>query len=372
MKPLLPTAAAVLALLGAAPAAQAATPIGEYLTFSGFGTVGAVRTNTDEGSFGRDRQTGGAKRQADIEVDSNLGLQVTAKATDWLSGTVQVLASKRDQPHTTARAEWAFLTLKPVDGLTLRGGRMATPVFLISESRNVGYANTWVRAPNEVYALNGFPVFDGLDATYQRSLGPVGLTVSAMAGKSRWYSGPLNWASKNLRGVNLQLDTDWGSVHYGQMSTDLMLEWLPKPDGYKFTDLGFTIDHNNVVMQAELVKRQSNQMPDALNASGWYVMAGYRWGSFTPYAITSRTKNEIPQAFWHAAGDQKTTAFGVRWDAFRSAAIKLQVDRINTLGSNGISFTTPLVPLNFPGAPPLALPVTRPVTALSLALDFTF
>lgn len=372
MKKLLPVSAAALALFGAAPAALATTQIGEHLSFSGFGTVGAVRTNSDEGTFGRDRQIGGADRKASLEVDSNLGLQLMATATPWLSATVQVLAAKQDGPHINAKPEWAYFTLKPIEGLTLRGGRMATPVFLISDSRNVGYANNWIRAPNEVYALNGFRTFDGLDAIYRQSLGPVAVSVGGMVGKSQWHSGEMSFAANKLKGLNLQLENDWGSMHASQMSTDVKLWWLPKPDTYKFTDFGVTFDRNYVVLQAELVRRQTELMPVEMNARGWYLMGGYRFGKMLPYAILSSTRNETPEGPWHAAGDQKTTAVGLRWDAFRAASIKVQVDRIDTRGTNGISFTTPLVQPPSPQAPPIALPITRPVIAGSVALDFTF
>src|ERR1700689_891403 len=85
-------AVAALMVSGAVPAY--ADGLGDYFSYSGFGTLGAVRSSTDEAQFGYNRQLGGAAEGLDFETHSDLGLQLTGKANDWLSATVQGLAEK--------------------------------------------------------------------------------------------------------------------------------------------------------------------------------------------------------------------------------------------------------------------------------------
>jgi len=371
----IPTAAAALLLMGGGAPAMATTQWGEHLSFSGFGTLGAVQTNSDEGKFGKDRQyKGGAEKSANFDVDSNLGLQVIGTATPWLSATVQVLASKRDKGHVEAEVEWAFVSVKPLESLSLRAGRMAAPVFAISDSRNIGYANTWVRAPNEVYALNVFRRMEGLDLTYSTHLGPFGVSATGFGGKTEFRAlGNAQATGESLKGLNLQLESDWVNIRIGRMQTKVVIPTLGETgDPYTFSGLGVTVDRDNVVAQAEYVTRRSDKRGDATNADSWYVMGGYRIGKLLPYLIRSSTKPEKPNTPILVSAVQETTAAGLRWDAFSSAAIKFQVDRIDTQKSRGISFYTPSTPPVFPGGPPGAKPVTKPVTAISMAVDFTF
>jgi hypothetical protein len=380
MKKLLPVAAAALALLGASPAALAATQIGEYFSFSGFGTLGAVQTDSDQGKFGKDRQIGGADKAASLDVDSNLGLQVTGTATPWLDATVQVLVGKRSKDHLETDVEWAFVTAKPIDGLRVRLGRMAGPVFAVSDSRNVGFANTWVRAPNEVYAMNFFRTYDGVDVTYRRDLGAVALTGSVVVGETTEFKSlTFDAKGKKLQGLSLQLEYDWLTLRASKFEMEVSIPRINVSGSpYSFTGVGLSVDHDNLVGQAEFVQRRVDTPQGRLtvNADGWYAMAGYRFGKLLPYAIVAGTKPKTAGVAdsQYVTSTQNTKAVGVRWDALSSAAIKFQLDRIDTKGTKGASFTTPTIlgPVA-PGFPPRVVgAVTRPVTALSVAVDFTF
>jgi Gram-negative porin len=371
---LLSSVASALALLVCAPQSRAATMIGEYLTFSGFGTLGAVQTDSNEGTYGRDRQPGGADKTANFEVDSNLGLQMTATATPWLSATAQMLAAKRaSADHAKAEMEWAFITIKPLDDLTVRAGRMAAPVFAISDSRNVGYANTWLRAPNEVYALNSFSRIDAVDASYRKPLGPVSIAATAFAGSTKVTSGGVTANCDELKGANVLFETDWATFRLGYMTT---LASIParnvSNDRYEFSGAAVTVDRDDIILQAEYVKRKSSQKPTVVNADGWYVMGGYRFGAFTPYAIIAKTAPETPTSPALLSAKQQSKALGLRWDVASQASVKFQFDHVDTQGTKGISFTTPATPPVAPGLPPGNKPVTSAVNVFSVAVDFVF
>jgi hypothetical protein len=359
------TSAAAFALVAGACTAHAATPLGEYFNASGFGTLGAVTTNSGDGQYVREQQVKGATRRASLLVDSNLGLQLTGKANDWLSGTVQALTAQRTTDDLTTRIEWAFVKVAPIEGLALRAGKMSLPNFLISDSRRIGFANTALRPSNEVYGLdllNGG--LTGGDVSYRLPVLGNSLTVTGLLGNSKGIS-DITVDVKKLRGINTVWDGNWYTLRAGYIQAEPQLKVLlgtslpPDADiageAYKFTGIGFTIDRADVVLQGEYVKRHSTKFASYLDADAWYLMGGYRMNKLLPYLQYSERKAKNGSV----VAPQKTAALGLRWDAFSAAALKFQLEHVDTQGTAGASFITPTA-------------MTRPVTTLSAALDFVF
>lgn len=365
-------AAAVVALCGGLPS-QARAGIEDKVTFSGFGTLGAVVTNDDDVNFRRDQQPDGANKTIDTGVDTNIGVQLSFQANSWLSATVQGLALKRYEHEKNMEIEWAFLKATPLPGLTLRAGRMAMPTFLVSDSRNVGYANTWLRAPNEVYGLALLPRIEGGDVTYTHELGSVRLTGTVTAGHSEANVVGQSISMKNVHGANLQLQTGPYTVRAGKVTADARAPGIV--DKYQFTGIGVSYDKDKVLAQAEYVQRRSDTFYNTVASDGWYAMGGYRFGALTPYAMASKTKpiHSDSEAFspFRLSGKQDTLAAGVRWDATSFAAIKFQVERVDADGTNGVSFTKP-GPQIFPGLPNDMFVSVDSVNVYSATIDFVF
>jgi hypothetical protein len=268
-----------------------------------------------------------------------------------------MLSIARSGKHLTNEFEWAYVKAKPMEGLTLRAGRMALPMFAVSDSRNVGYANNWLRAPGEVYGLALLEGLRGADVTYSTPIGSTTFTATAMAGKSgspaTLDKGGLK--AEQLKGLNLTLETEWATFRLGQIRTKVPLPGFV--DSYKFTGAGVLVDRDNIVVQAEYVTRRSATLPAVVNSDGWYVLGGYRFGQVLPYASYASSHRKISGSPFYVSGPQDTAALGVRWDAFKSADVKFQLERIDTKGTAGVSFTAP---------------VAKPVTAASVAVDFVF
>jgi hypothetical protein len=272
--------------------------------------------------------------------------------------------------------EWAFVKVAPLSGLSLRVGRIALPTFVVSDSRNVGYANTWLRAPNEVYGLAMLRGMDGVDLTYSNNFGPVRLTATALAGDSELRALGTDYAANKVRGANLQLQMGPVAVRAGKVVSDVNVGVDNPKEQYSFTGYGITYDEGNVVAQAEYVQRRAEFYYNLVAANGWYTMGGYRFGAFTPYAIYSSTKplnsaDHLPlqAAYPLISYRQKTMALGLRWDATDFASVKFQVERVDTDGTPGISFSRTDAP-----APALrfAVPVSKPVNVISATVDFVF
>jgi hypothetical protein len=325
------TAASLLGL--GCSAAHADNSFEDHFTFSGFGTLALTQTSTNDAQYVRDIQQYGATEHASFNNDSDLGLQLTGKVNSWLSGTIQVLSVERHDPNISTEVEWAFLKAQPVENLSIRIGRMELPMFAISDSRYVGYANSWVRPPNEVYGLALLQPLDGADVSYRMPIAGTSLTVTGLVGNSHAYfeNLPNNIQEHDVHGANVLWETDWVSLRVGRVTSEANTSFLVpgQSDLYTFTGVGALMDHNNIVAQAEWVKRTSENYGPYVNAEGWYVLGGYRFGKVLPYASVA------------AVGDtahQSTVALGVRWDAFKSAAVKFQFDRVDTKGTEGVSF----------------------------------
>jgi hypothetical protein len=341
---------------------------GDYLTLSGFGTVGVVSSDNDKAEFVRDGAPEGAGKKESWKVDSKLGLQANITANDWLSGTLQVLAEQRYEPGIKADLEWAFVKVKPMDGLSIRLGRTSPSVFMISDTRNVGYANTPVRMPNEVYSLAMLKRLSGGDVAYTFGAWGTSFTVSGMAGQSHVENSQFRYKAKNVRGLNLQWDTAYGNFRVGQVRTTNVVpnfagSGVTLNDPYKFSGVGYSLDNGKVVLGAEYVKRQSKLAPTVVDSDGWYVLGGYRFGNFLPYVSAAETKlTSGPGNVLN--GKQSTYAMGMRWDFVSGAALKVQYEKVDPKGTMGVSF---------PPSVPFGPSVVRDKTnVLSVVVDFVF
>lgn len=334
------------------------------LRFSGFGTLGAVVTDSDDAKFSRDGQLDGATTSPSVKPDSNLGVQMIAQANDWLSATAQLLSMARQDDHISTELEWAFVKATPLDGLAIRAGIMAMPTFMISDFRNVGYANTWLRPPSEVYGMAMLRRLEGVDVSYSMDIQSTTLTASILAGNSEARIFGADYDVKDVKGIDVRLETDWLTLRAGR------IESLIKgpEDIYVFSGIGAIVDRDNIIAQAEYVTRESKEgFEDTVDADGWYILAGYRIDSLIPYISYATTEPLNYNSPIHMSETQKTSALGLRWNAFQSASLKFQLESIDTSDTRGIAFA----PTDNIGVlvPPV---VTGKVTALSAAIDFVF
>jgi len=340
---------------------MAATALGEHFTFSGFGTLGAVQTNSDQAQYVREEQVKGATKSASLMVDSNLGLQLTATANDWLSATVQTLTTQRHTDKLTTRFDWAYVKVTPIENLSIRLGKVALPNFLVSDSRRIGYANTALRPSNEVYGLDVLHGgLKGVDASYAIRLGGGTLTARALAGKSSYDTADLHLDVDKVRSFNLVWDGDWYTLRVVQTKAKPDVTPIAGPgvnETYTFNGVGFTVDQSNVVLQGEYVQRRSSNFAALIAANAWYIQAGYRMGKWLPYASFAERK----AAKNSVVGPQNTVALGARWDALSSAAVKFQLERVNPKNTAGASFANVVNGV-----------ISKPVTTMSVAMDFVF
>lgn len=383
------------------------------LKFSGFGTLAIVHSDERDADFvGTIFQPNGVghTRPTSINPDSKLGVQLDAVFNPQWSAVLQLVSQQRYDNSYTPQVEWANVKYQATPELSLRVGRTALPTLLISDTRNVGYAQPWVRPPVEVYGVLPVTNNDGLDVAWRKQFGAVSNTVQAYYGRStaRLESGKstanpswgindtVQFGDLTLRGgysfnkIDLELAT-FGTLvnNYANLGA------LPAPIGPQAAALAQKYSLQNVSLGAFSLAAQYDPgkwfvMTEFVDFRGeslladsrsWYIAGGYRFGSFTPYASYARTKADVPNetgvalpaaaplnAGLNAAlrnqfnADQATVSAGVRWDFMKNMSVKVQYDHID-LGNGSTGRLTEVQP-SFQRGSSLNL--------YSVALDFVF
>lgn len=361
-----------LGLLLAAVSGHAAG--GDAFTLGGFGTLGVTYNHSDDFEFVRDLTQGsGAEDGATTKVDSNIGVQLEYRFLPDLEGVVQIVSRHDQDGSIPPEVNWAYLKYGLSPAWDLRAGRLSWDVFMLSDSRNVGYSYLWVRPPVEYFTVQQISHIDGADVVFTRPLG-AGVFWLKLYGGYADEKLPLDsGGSYDLDGsrvvgghVNYQAGRWWFRFSYGNSRLDNALDSVQplfafmrasNPTAAALADdiqlENATVEHfvAGVVyergpFQAQVMLNRTDSetllFPDLYAG---YTTLSYRLREWTPYATfafadTDRVSRDsgFPagsppdqnvQALLESARiDQHTTSLGVRYDFRENMALKLQVDRL--------------------------------------------
>ena len=382
--PLRPLAAAMLLSLTAVAHAAEGAP--SMLSVSGFGTVSAVYSDERHADYvGNIFQPNGAghTRAVSLDPDSKLGLQATAKFTPSLTGVLQVLSQHQYDNTYRPQVEWANLKYDITPGLKARAGRIALPAFMFSETRYVGFANTWAAAPQEMYANLPITSADGVDGTWIKNVGPAINTLQVFYGRGAAKLAIGKAKADTLAGFNNSFEFDSTTLRIGYTYTQLNLGSTAAQniiDGFRaigaspapFAGQARAIAERNDVKSADLnvvsLGVQHNigdwqLITEAMHFKGdsifvdrnaWYGTVARRVGDFTPYVSLGEIKTKRPDAesLGGAAAplvgalntvrglqapSQQMAHVGVRWDFMKNFAAKAQYTHLKMgAGSQGL------------------------------------
>lgn len=370
-------AAAVASLCACSQAALAEG--GPEFNFSGFGTLGFVTTNRDDATFrnGYVQHNGATESDTALGVDTNLGLQANVKFNETFSAVAQVLA-RNHNGEFSPDVEWLYGEAAVTDWAKVRVGRMVLPIFMVSDSRNVGYANHWLRAPQEAYGLYMATSYDGVQGVFSHNWGSTSVTAQLSVGQasSDVYiaggSGTADWKQLYSANVALQNGNWTGRASYTVGNdTSVALNGVEMGKGKdKFTGVGVQYDDGTLLVMSEYTMRRWSADSSSIVTSkgfdtdGYYVSAGYRFGSVMPYVSISTFK---PKGAFSTTmdpnynGNGRTNAVGVRWDFMKNVAFKAQVEEVK--GTPNVS----VLP-----ASPVGYDSNKKLRAISAAVDFVF
>ncbi len=334
------------------PAAIAATlvfaPQVNAIEFDGFMSAG-VAAHSEDDSVYLDTVSDDPR----FDNDSKFGLQVTADIAENMQGVAQILATGSDE-NFDLDVEWAYLDWRLNDNLSLRGGKVKEPVFLISDYIEVGYAYPWIRPPQEVYRNNPVNTINGMEILLQTDIGGWGLTLQPYLGTNTetvpgepglvfdatyFYGAALQLTSRNFTFQLSFLDTDvavTGTVQDPTIPTDVTTLAISSEGTATLASAGFSADINNFVLYTEYVTRDieaDSALPmDALfpDQDAWYVTVGYRMGKFLPHLTVANSEADPVVGFPTAnpGVSQDSITLGMRYELNDSAAFKFEVQQI--------------------------------------------
>ncbi|MEL4179827.1 hypothetical protein [Roseateles sp. PN1] len=382
---------------------------------SGFGTLAAYRGGSDVVGVKPDPRTPNLSNgDWRTNGDTRLAGQVRWQVSERLEAVMQVLVQDDIAKRMRPRTEWAYIGWSPAPAWTLRLGRQTLPFFLVSETRNVGYAQTALRPMNTVYSINPGAAVDGLNLTWTGDAlgGLLSLDLGGGTARVDLSSGSIDINRStvlvgNWRRGNWQLRA--GVSAYAVDLTNSGAATLLKPPGCancnevlapraalssegRLTYLGLVWQAHDWTLTAEAALRDSNSLLVAKQA-GWYVQASRRIGAWTPYASVGQTTYresplglqavpnsppalvqglKILDTYLQSPFDRRVIQVGVRLDLGEHWALKFQQDFWTATRDRSTGRAAELS-LN---APPLGPPLQKSwdghANMSTISLDFVF
>jgi opacity protein-like surface antigen len=399
-------ATAIAMALGASTTHAAA--LEDIFKLRGYVTLGAAHSDLDTADFVSSFQTQpegvGTSRDISFDIDSKFGAQLDLQITPRLSGVIQLVSESNDNNSWNSDVnkayrpslEWANLSYRATDNLTLRAGRIVLPLLMGAEYRKVGFANHWLRAPVEVYGGVPFTASDGGDISYRSTLGNAINTARVHYGvqslrtefiaqvETMGFNDTLEIGALTVRAAYMSLHFETSGTGFANLINPFVGAASSLQGGIglgaaaqatrlrnrydaslgqdiDYVDLGVTYDPGKWFTMAEVLR---------LNSSGFlgestsgFVSGGYRWNTFTPYATFSFLDKEkssetgislagLPPQLQGLGGainnilvrglvgnnsSQQTLSLGLRWDVASKFAIKGQYDYVDLgSGSTGL------------------------------------
>lgn len=351
-------------------------------SLSGFGTLGAVYHDSQGVEYRRDisKPNGAKAGQASLAQDSMLGVQLTARPSEQFEASLQLVSRHNIDVGYTPQVTWAYAKFKPAEEIALRAGRLGIELYLQGDSAEIGYANLPIRQPSIFYPRT----LDGIDADYTLPLAGGNLRLKGMAGSmigklisngptynasgSKFWGAlaeytEAGWTGRVAAG-RYSLKNEMQETQYAQLSGALQLV----PNGAAILS-SFSLKDRPITYLSTAVAYDSGPLQGNVNyfrlsSPHWstlhyfFAQAGYRLGSFTPYATyslqytdRSMTPTGIPWGL--SAGtdalnqgmavaqsslkaNQSDIGLGVRYNLSHTTALKFQVDHIRYKDSQNI------------------------------------
>ncbi|MBT9456518.1 MAG: hypothetical protein IV097_07840 [Burkholderiaceae bacterium] len=413
----------LIVALALAAASTHAADLGDAFKLEGFGTLAAHAADDPVATMRTDARNPNGSRDGRwrLDGDSLASLQLTVNPDGELRGVAQWLAKDDLAKRMRPRTEWFYASWDAAPDWNLKLGRLVLPAFMLSDTRNVAFAQTTARPPTVLYGLNPISHLDGgsfawrqpawgghlsLDGTAGRSqvkLALGELDLSRIAGISmRWSHNGTSLraghstyrAAMNVPSLQRAMATLTGGSTACSNCAAVFAERAPGADFEgSLSAIGASFEQGHWQFQAEYAYRNSNTILVS-KASAWYGLVAYRWLAWTPYLVLGAVRtHEPPLGLLTAAGappgatatqaafeqflrgqvDRRVLQLGLRWDLHDGLALKVQLERAHVnrdpvLGSTSV--------ISFPLAPPVG-DYTGPafdgrVNMVSVNLDFVF
>ncbi|MDF2177730.1 hypothetical protein P2G88_05660 [Aliiglaciecola sp. CAU 1673] len=323
--------------------------------------------------------------------DSVIGGQVNITFSEQWDAVGQVVVQDRADRRLDNYIEKAFVRYRPARSWAMRGGRLDSNFYMLSDYRPAGYAYTWARPPLDFYsAVAVAAVTDGADLQYTTDWQEGVVKLGVLYGNSAAHLASEDGTKTNFDFANLLSFTleyqrhNWQFKATSASATLKNFEYAdfnefvsqiravpavlwpqaqnvadyldPAGDKAEFAAIGVKFDDSQWQIQSELASFKANwqNLPDAKFG---YLSIGYYLDDVLPYFLVSahRPDNKytaitapalppgVPanivqsiQLLAHTTEDaaansfidQNSVSLGIRWDFADAWALKAQFDHI--------------------------------------------
>jgi hypothetical protein len=368
--------AALCAAAGAAAPVSAADLGGDRFTLRGFGTAAVTYQDADGLEFRRNigQGKGLPADELGMYTDSVAGLQVNGKVSEHVDAVLQGLTRMNAEGGWTPRLSQAYVRYSSDESLVVRAGRIGFDIYLLAESRQVGYSYMAVRPSAEFYGLLANDSIDGGDIALTHRLGRglvrgrvfvgTGSDEVAFADGTHENTQPQvlgacfdylyrGWTARVAVGRwRYEVDPRIGQIIGGLRMTGVpqslaVADDLDRPTFQsRGIELGLAYDEGP--LQAQLLWGGIDSDPIfGPDTHTLYAFAGYRLPHWTPFASFSRSRDREAMRTTGLPGipeltplidavasmqssvrtTQRTTSVGVRFDLSAHVDLKFQLDR---------------------------------------------
>ncbi len=348
---------------------------GGDVSLGGFGTLGLTHNSTDKAEFIRDiLQPRGVAGGWSGDVDSRIGLQFDMRASDELVGAVQVVSYYNHEGSYFPELAWAFIGYSPAPGFRVRAGRLGWDVYMLSDSRNVGYSYLWVRPPVDHFGPLQISHIDGADGVLKHEQGGAIWSLKVYGGRADQViptppGEDYDVSGAQLLGANLDYQKDAWHFRAGYSSFRLRNElpaFVPLLAGLRATGIpeagaiasdmslaGKTLEivtagavyESGAWLSQLMFNRVISDTLAYPQKDSAYFLLGYRTGQWTPFLTLSGARSKVTRratglptpnpldaavsaSLALTQSRQRTQSVGVRYDFMRNADLKVQLDRV--------------------------------------------
>jgi len=364
-------------LLAFIPYVSASEAGNDALELSGFATLGTVYSDSDHHGYRKNINSDTAVYAGDIDFKQHtlLGLQENWSISSNFDFVYQGVLRDLPKPSFDRYTTLAFLRYEVNANWSVRVGRTAPDLFLLTEYRDVDFSYIWATAPNEVYGMMPYRSLDGVDVTYsQRAFGGV-FKTKLFTGSSESEISGINFiedtAIEDVIGLSLSFDHfNWiVNLKHSQITAaneSINNAFLAKtisqvPDflwpnsqdfaqsiliygekvsytsvsgQYRWGDWLATTEFSQINSKSNAVQKTSSgyaALSYQLNAHQFYTI--YALANSDNYVFDEPGVNEVVledlihgtmQALNFFSANQKTLSLGWRWDITNDVASSLQ------------------------------------------------
>jgi hypothetical protein len=150
-------------------------------TWSGYATLGY---SVSDSNYTYQRFI---NKDGSFKADSLVAGQVDLRLSPEWSATLQAKLAPADDSDSgySASAAWAFLAWRPSNDWLVRAGKLRIPLYLNSESLDVGVSHDMARLPYEMYFISPTNDLTGLYVSRSFALGEQDISLDAYSGNAK-------------------------------------------------------------------------------------------------------------------------------------------------------------------------------------------